>query len=132
MQLGDRPVHITLSRAMSSLYFWQKIRLALSILFSNDKITKEEVEKHKEINMVDKMIAEITCQFPHLSKVFISERDKYLAYSLQLASSPIPNINCPNSYTPSVVVGVVGIGHISGIVKNWGQVKDSDIPPLLK
>ena len=34
-------------------------------------------------------------------------------------------------FVPSVVVGVVGIGHVNGIVKNWNKVLDSDIPPLM-
>lgn len=130
--MGDRPVRITLTRAISSLYVWQKIRLACSILFNNETITKEDVEKYKQVSLVDNLIADITQNFPQLSKVFISERDTYLTYSLQLASAPIPDLKCPNYYTPATVVGVVGIGHISGIVKNWGKVKDDDIPPLLR
>jgi pheromone shutdown protein TraB len=35
-------------------------------------------------------------------------------------------------FVPSVVVGVFGIGHISGIVKNWNKVKESDILPILE
>ena len=32
---------------------------------------------------------------------------------------------------PSVVVGVVGIGHTPGIISNWDSVQDIDINPLL-
>jgi len=27
-------------------------------------------------------------------------------------------------YVPSVAVGVVGIGHVSGIIANWNEVPD--------
>jgi pheromone shutdown protein TraB len=78
------------------------------------------------------MLAEMTGEFPALSNVFVRERDTYLAYSLWLAASPIPNMNSLSGITPAVVVGVVGIGHVPGIVKQWGTVTNEDIPPLLK
>lgn len=37
--LGDRPVGITLKRAINSLSTWKKIRLAFSLLTSKEKIT---------------------------------------------------------------------------------------------
>lgn len=78
------------------------------------------------------MLAEMTGEFPALSRVFVGERDTYLAYSLSLAASPVPDPRSVTGYLPSTVVGVVGIGHVPGIVKQWGQVKDEDIPPLLR
>ncbi|RWS08216.1 traB domain-containing protein-like protein, partial [Dinothrombium tinctorium] len=131
VHLGDRPVHITLRRAISSLPLWQKLKLAFSLLFNKESITKEEVEKCKQRDLLEEMLAEITGEFPALGKVFVEERDIYLAYSLQLAASPIPDMYSVNSYKPAIVVGVVGIGHVPGIVKNWSKVVDSDIPPLL-
>ena len=32
LQLGDRPINITLKRAIASLSWWQKLRLAWNIL----------------------------------------------------------------------------------------------------
>ena len=134
VQLGDRPVHLTLKRAISSLSVWQKMKLGISILFSNETISKEEVEKCKDKDLLQKMLQDITGEYPALSKVLVDERDTYLAYSLQLAAAPI-RVMVPNSGSmqsvPSKVVGVVGIGHVPGIVKNWGTVSDSDITPLM-
>jgi len=132
VHLGDRPVHITLRRAISSLSVWQKLKLAFGIIFTNESISKEEVEKCKQKDLLEEMLAEMTGEFPALSQVFVNERDTYLAYTLWLASSPIPNMGSPSGYRPAVVVGVVGIGHVPGIVKKWGKVSDEDIPPLLK
>ncbi|XP_053377350.1 uncharacterized protein LOC123529252 isoform X4 [Mercenaria mercenaria] len=39
LQLGDRPIQVTLRRALSSLSVWQKIRLAWYLLTSNDPIS---------------------------------------------------------------------------------------------
>jgi hypothetical protein len=33
---------------------------------------------------------------------------------------------------PVRVVGVVGMGHVPGIVQNWGKVTAADIPPIMK
>ena len=57
------------------------------------------------------------------SKAFVSERDLFLAHSLQMASDSIPSM----AASPRVVVGVVGIGHVPGIVENWGKVTKEQI-----
>ncbi|XP_054164110.1 traB domain-containing protein-like [Oppia nitens] len=132
VHLGDRPVHITLRRAISSLTVWQKLKLAFGIIFNNESISKEEVEKCKQKDLLEEMLAEMTGEFPALSNVFVNERDTYLAYSLWLAASPIPDMSLPSGSRPATVVGVVGIGHVPGIVKQWGKVTDKEIPPLLK
>lgn len=132
VQLGDRPVDITLRRAISSLSLWQKMKLGLGIMFSKESISKEEVEKCKQKDLLEEMLKEITGEFPTLSNCFVSERDIYLSYSLQLACTPFSDVRSPDIIVPSRVVGVVGIGHVPGIVQNWGKVKDSDIPPLMR
>ena len=33
---------------------------------------------------------------------------------------------------PCRIVGVVGIGHVAGIVEHWGKIGPQDIPPLLQ
>ncbi|KAG6446367.1 hypothetical protein O3G_MSEX004441 [Manduca sexta] len=38
----------------------------------------------------------------------------------------------PGGREPCRIVGVVGIGHVAGIVEHWGKIKQQDIPPLLK
>ncbi|XP_023231893.1 traB domain-containing protein-like isoform X1 [Centruroides sculpturatus] len=126
VQLGDRPIQITLQRALSSLSWWQKLRLAWYMLTCKEPISKEEVEKCKKKDLLEEMLAEMTGEFPALSRVFVKERDIYLAYSLKLAASPL------NSSSASTVVGVVGIGHVPGIVENWDKVTESDILPILK
>lgn len=57
--LGDRPIQMTIQRALSSLSPWQKLKIACSIIFSKDTITQEEVEKCKEKDMLEAMMQEI-------------------------------------------------------------------------
>jgi hypothetical protein len=33
---------------------------------------------------------------------------------------------------PSRIVGVVGIGHVPGILANWGKVDDKDIEEIMR
>ena len=84
MQLGDRPINITLKRAISSLSVWQKLRLGWNILTNKDPITKEDVENCKNKDLLQNMLAEMAGEFPALSSVFVDERDIFLTHSLQV------------------------------------------------
>lgn len=123
LQLGDRPIQITLRRALSSLSVWQKIRLAWYLLTSNDPISKEDVEKCKQKDLLEEMLKEMTGEFPGLSEVFVKERDTFLAHSLHHAAQPLPHPIIPGAHLPSVVVGVVGMGHVPGIKENWEELQ---------
>ncbi|XP_046424212.1 traB domain-containing protein isoform X2 [Neodiprion fabricii] len=129
VHMGDRPINITIQRALSSLSWWQTLKLGWHLLASTGPISKEEVERCKRRDLLEEMLAEITGEFPILGEVFVKERDLYLTHSLQLACLPQ---RTATSFMPVRVVGVVGIGHVSGIVKHWGKVKTSEIPPILR
>lgn len=121
--LGDRPIQITLQRALSSLSVWQKIRLAWYLITSKDPISKEEVEKCKQKDLLEEMLKEMTGEFPGLSRVFIDERDAFLAHTLKHASQPVPHPAIQNQFIPTVSVGVVGMGHVPGILQNWESLQ---------
>ena len=59
LHLGDRPIDVTLKRALHSLSLWQKLRLGFNMLTTKDSITKEEVEKCKERDMLEGMLEEM-------------------------------------------------------------------------
>ena len=68
VHLGDRPINITLKRALGSLSIWQKLKLGFNILTSKDSITKEDVEKCKQKDLLESMLEEmagrlILCDF---------------------------------------------------------------------
>ena len=52
-------------------------------------LSREDVEKCKQKDLLAEMLAEMTGDFPTLYKVFVSERDQYLARSLRLSAVPI-------------------------------------------
>lgn len=80
--LGDRPIQSTIGRAMGALSVYQKLKLALNLIFTKESITKEDVERYKQKDMIAEMLAEMTGDYPELSKVFVDERDKYMAQML--------------------------------------------------
>lgn len=129
VHLGDRPIHITLKRALASLTTWQRIKLAFNILTSRDEITKEDVERCKQKDLLESMLEEMAGTYPSMSRVFVEERDTFLAYSLlQAADAPFQN-GCSE---PPVVVGVVGIGHMSGIQQKFNTVKAVDVAQVIQ
>jgi len=139
IHLGDRPIGITMKRALGALNLWQKIKLGFNVLTSNDTITKEEVEKCKEKDLLENLLAEMAGEFPALSRVFVDERDVYLAHSLQVAADLIqvdpnarggivgPSPTILPSPHPRIVVGVVGIGHMKGIINHFGTVTPEQV-----
>ncbi|XP_023722994.1 traB domain-containing protein isoform X2 [Cryptotermes secundus] len=129
IHLGDRPIHITLQRALASLSWWQTIRLMWHLIMSKQPISKEEVERCKRRDLLEEMLAEMAGEFPALGTVFVNERDVFLTHSLQLAALPQ---RTNSGVVPVRVVGVVGIGHVPGIVQHWGKVTAGDIPPIMK
>ncbi|XP_026829642.1 traB domain-containing protein-like [Ooceraea biroi] len=126
VHLADRPISITMKRAIRLLSWWQTLRLGWHLAVMKDPITQADVELCKERSMLDEMIASMKEQFPVLGEVFVKERDIYLTNSLQLACHL--RTNDPE---PTRVVGIVGLGHTPGIIENWGKVIQTDIPPIM-
>lgn len=88
--LGDRPFQITFKRAIGSLTLYQKLKLTLSILFSNPKMDRDEVERYKQADILETYLNELAVEYPLMKKALVDERDQYLAYSLQVASKIVP------------------------------------------
>lgn len=130
LHLGDRPIRITLYRALRALSLWQTMKLVWRLTFT-DSISIEEVEECKQRDLLEKLMQEMAGEFPAFSDVFVRERDLYLCHSLQLAALPQA---APGAHQvrPVRVVGVVGIGHANGIAKMWGKVDPAKIPAILE
>lgn len=121
VHLGDRPINITLQRAIKSLTLWQTLKLVWKLVTFDENITKEEVEQCKQKDLLEELMKEMAGEFPKFGEVFVSERDLYLCYSLQLAAlhsrQQLAQSNRP--LEPFNVVGVMGIGHCAGVQKFW-------------
>ncbi|XP_072856697.1 traB domain-containing protein isoform X2 [Pogona vitticeps] len=132
--LGDRPIPVTFKRAIAALSFWQKVKLAWGLCFLSDPISKDDVEKCKQKDLLEQMMAEMIGEFPDLHRTIVSERDIYLTYMLKQAAKgtelPRASEAEPRRCVPSVVVGVVGMGHVPGIEKNWNT--DLNIQEIMR
>uniref|UniRef100_A0A0N5AM23 TraB domain-containing protein n=1 Tax=Syphacia muris TaxID=451379 RepID=A0A0N5AM23_9BILA len=113
--LGDRPVHITIQRAVGSLNLFQKIRFLYSLITSlNTKITSEDVERCKKADILEAFLDGVSEKFPPLSRILVDERDLYMVNTLQ-------KVLRSTKYQPVKAVAVVGIGHVRGMVSKWGK-----------
>lgn len=135
VHLGDRPINITLQRAIKSLTLWQTLKLVWKLMSIDENITKEEVEQCKQKDLLEELMREMAGEFPKFGQVFVDERDLYLCYSLQLASlhsrHQLQQSNRP--LEPFNVVGVMGIGHCAGVTKYWNSKKAiaEEIPKIM-
>ncbi|XP_066561597.1 traB domain-containing protein isoform X2 [Amia ocellicauda] len=118
--LGDRPIPVTFKRAIAALSLWQKLKLAWGLCFLSDPISKEDVEKCKQKDLLEQTMAEMIGEFPDLHRTIVAERDMYLTYTLRQAARCV-DAPANTQKVPAVVVGVVGMGHVPGIEKNWDK-----------
>jgi pheromone shutdown-related protein TraB len=105
--LADRQVEITLKRVWGYLRFWDKMRLMTHLMVSicvPEKIDAEMIDKMKQQDQLEAVLAEFAEKFPEIKKRLIDERDIYLSQQIR---------HCPGSK----VVAVVGAGHTPGIQK---------------
>lgn len=124
--LADRNIQITFSRIWHNVSFWGKSQLIAQIIFSifsNDKITEEELEKMKSQDMLDSILSDFTEHFPKLKTPLIDERDQYLSQKIKGAPG-------------KKVVAVLGAAHVPGIKKEIYEDHDlstiTKIPPKSK
>lgn len=121
IHLADRDVRVTLARTWRSLGLWDKLKmffqLVLSIFGGLDEIEEEDIEKMKNEDILESMLADVEESFPALKRIIIDERDKYLCHKIKTAPG-------------KKIVAVVGAGHVPGIKKYWNE--DLDIGPLEK
>lgn len=123
--LGDRSLRVTIARAVASISLWQKVKLIYQVLRNDLSITQEDVEKCKEKDILEQLLQELGVEFPGFKRVLLDERNIFLAHSIyKVAQSRVI------SQGPQKIVAVVGIGHMSGIIENWGKTTEEDVVRL--
>lgn len=127
--LGDRPIDITMKRAVASLSLWQRIKFVWAIITCNETITKETVEQFKDKDLVEQFLHEMAGDFPGLKRVFVTERDIYLSHTIKSITQQPFDRNLLD-HLPKVVVAIIGIGHVQGIKEHWEE--DHNISHILE
>lgn len=113
--LADRDVQITLKRSWAKLGFADRaqllIALGVSLFAGSSEVSEEQIEALKDRDTIAEMMTELAKHMPNLQVPLIDERDRYLMSTISEAPGP-------------VIVGVVGAGHVSGMVRYLGQNVD--------
>ncbi|MBI9084724.1 MAG: TraB/GumN family protein [Desulfobacterales bacterium] len=121
IHLADRDIRITLSRTWRTMGLWSKIKLLFQMLLSLgevDDISEADIERMKQEDVLESLLAEVGAALPELREILIDERDRYLAEKIRTAPG-------------QTVVAVVGAGHVPGIKANWDRpVKLADLETL--
>jgi pheromone shutdown-related protein TraB len=112
--LADREIRVTLARTWRLMGLWTKVKLFAEFLSSVgnlEEIKEEDIEKLKEQDVLEALLAEIGESLPELRRILIDERDRYLAYKIRTAPG-------------EKIVAVVGAGHVPGIQQYWEKPVD--------
>jgi pheromone shutdown-related protein TraB len=118
--LTDRSIQTTFIRIWRALYFFEKIKLIFSLLFSfsdDSEISNEDVSQLLKTDVLESVTFEMRKQFPKIAEILISERDQYLAYKIKEAPG-------------NKVVAVLGGAHVPGVKEEI--FKTQDINKLLE
>ena len=123
IHLADRNIRITLAKTWRAMGLWGKIKLLFQLLLSMGEIgdiSEEDIEKMKQEDVLESLLADVGKSLPVLKDILIDERDQYLTHKIRTA----PGKN---------IVAVVGAGHVPGIKKYWEAKIDverlNQIPP---
>ena len=109
IHLADRDIRTTLARTWRAMGLWSKIKLMFQLILSLgevEEIKEEDIEKMKQQDVLESLLAEVGKSLPILKNILIDERDQYLADKIK---------NAPGQK----IVAVVGAGHVQGIKKYW-------------
>ncbi len=109
IHLADRDIRTTLARTWRAMGLWSKIKLMFQLILSLgevEDIKEEDIEKMKQEDVLESLLAEVGKSLPALKDILIDERDQYLAAKIR---------NAPGKK----IVAVVGAGHVQGIKKYW-------------
>jgi pheromone shutdown-related protein TraB len=123
IHLADRDIRITLSRVWRSMGLWSKLKLLFQLILSLaevEDIVEEDIEKMKQEDVLETLLAEVGKSLPELREILIDERDAYLAQKIKTAPG-------------KKIIAVVGAGHVPGIKQKWNFDQDTaaleEIPP---
>ena len=107
--LIDQDINKTLNRAISSLTLLDKLRLVASMIMPGGE-DEMDVEALKDGDMLGSIIEELEDEFPELKRVFLDERNSYIAEKL-----------LEREFESAVVV--VGAAHVEGLKEELEKEK---------
>jgi pheromone shutdown-related protein TraB len=112
--LIDREVGVTLKRAYRSVGFFDRLGIIGGLgasLLTREDVSEDEIEKHKQGDLLGSMFNEFARESPPLYEALIAERDRFMTASLRDEASRNP---------VKRVLVVIGAGHLAGIERELG------------
>jgi pheromone shutdown-related protein TraB len=123
IHLADRNIRITLAKTWRAMGLWDKIKLLFQLVLSMGEIgdiSEEDIEKMKQEDVLETLLADVGKSLPVLKDILIDERDQFLTHKIRTAPG-------------KKIVAVVGAGHVPGIKKYWNTEVDverlNQVPP---
>lgn len=117
---ADREIQTTLSRVWRGMTFWEKLKLTFSMVFSfgqSDEIEEADIEKMKQEDILQSLLADVKEAHPIIEKALIDERDQFLAEHIRSAPG-------------EKIVAVVGAAHVPGIKRYIREASPIDVAAL--
>ncbi len=117
---ADREIQITLSRVWRGMGVWEKLKLMTSLVFSfgaSDDIEEADIEKMKQEDILQTLLADVKKSHPIIEKSLIDERDQYLAEKIRSAPG-------------QKILAVVGAAHAPGIKRYLAANEPIDLDAL--
>ncbi len=111
IHLADRDIRVTLSRTWRTMGLWARLKLLFQLILSLgevEDIGEEDIEKMKQQDVLESLLAELGQVMPVVKNILIDERDQYLCEKIRSAPG-------------AKIVAVVGAGHVPGIKKYWDR-----------
>ncbi|MDD5163822.1 MAG: TraB/GumN family protein [Candidatus ainarchaeum sp.] len=113
--LLDRDIQITMKRAFQNTGIVEKAKLLMQVVTGffqeGEALTKEKVEELKKTDILNKLMSELSKEFPSLKKTLVDERDLFIANQI---------LNAPGKK----IVAVLGLGHLEGVKKFLDKKRD--------
>ena len=125
--LGDLPMQLTEQKMEQGFSFWDKLRFAFLVLILSILSIFMTAEQMMNLVMANSNDSEV-----EKGGLLLDGRDEFLTFSLQRAAETWILDEEEECWGPPTVVGVVGLAHIPGIVRNWGLIIEEDINQLLE
>ncbi len=117
---ADREIQTTLSRVWRGMGLWEKLKLIFSMIFSfgqSDDIEEADIEKMKQEDILQSLLADVKEVHPIIEKSLIDERDQFLAEHIRTAHG-------------EKIVAVVGAAHVPGITRYIENATPIDVAAL--
>ncbi len=116
VSLIDRPVNITLKRALKSMTLKEKLNLLQDVLTDKEDMEIDENSLNEMVNNAEDLVQLLKEVSPSIYAVLVDERDKFMAKNLFEISKGKEKI-----------VAVVGAGHLKGIVNYLKLLEKNEI-----